>query len=104
MTSNKPNMRAIVCFVASAVLAPLTAFAQPVLIQGEELKAYAVGEKGRTLTIADGEKITFFPDGTFLDCNPKGFCDKGSYAIEPARIVRLYDKWQLNGERLADPH
>jgi hypothetical protein len=71
--------------------------AEPVVLQGEELKAYAVGENGRTLTIADGEKISFFTNGTFLNCNPKGDCDKGTYVVEPTKLVRHYENWKLNG-------
>ncbi|GAB3479561.1 hypothetical protein [Polaromonas eurypsychrophila] len=77
-----------------------TAFAQPVVIQGEELKTYVVGEKGRKFTIADGETISFLPDGTFVNCNPKQDCDSGTYVIETSRVVRKYDSWKLNGSSL----
>lgn len=73
------------------------AAAEQVPVQGDNLKAYVVGEKGRTFTITGGERISFFTDGTFVNCNSKQSCDKGSYTIEPTRVMRNYDNWQANG-------
>ena len=87
-------------FAVSLWLVAANVFAQPVVIQGDELKTYVVGEKGYKFTIADGETISFFPDGTFINCNPKQDCDGGTYAIEPTRVIRKYDSWKLNGSSL----
>jgi hypothetical protein len=96
-------MKAIRILVTSAMYSfvGIAAASGLVVLGSGELKGYVVGDKGRTFTIEDGERITFFTDGTFVNCSPRQTCDKGTYAVEASKIMRTYENWLVNGSKIA---
>lgn len=76
--------------------------AQTTVIQGDALKTYVVGQKGRTITLDRGSRLTFFADGTFIDCNSPKLghegCDTGTYSLEADKVMRTYDTWLTKQE------
>lgn len=61
-----------------------------------------VGQKGRTITLDRGSRLTFFADGTFIDCNSPKLghegCDTGTYSLEADKVMRTYDTWLTKQE------
>ncbi len=75
-------------------------------VQGDELKKFVLAEKGTTWTLSNGSRLSFFQDGTLLDCTGKqGFesCDDGVYTITDSSIERRYNTWfkEVGGSRKA---
>jgi len=87
-------------FAALAILAVFaTSAVHAELVQGDELKALIVTEKGSTWTLSDGARLTFFPNGQLIDCNGKpGWesCDDGTYVFTDYTVERKYNNWNKN--------
>jgi hypothetical protein len=87
---------AIAVVMISVVSFMTGAAAEPVTIQGDELKSLVVTQKGTTWTLSNGSRISFFPDGKLLHCTAKaGYetCDDGTYFVTDNSIERKYQHY-----------
>jgi hypothetical protein len=81
------------------------AIAEPVVVQGEELRNLVVTDKGTTWTLSNGSRLTFLPNGKLYDCAVRQSgnvdCDAGTYVLTENSVERKYENWfgEADGHR-----
>lgn len=99
-------MNATNFFSAALFFFASVAFAQSdPLLNGGSLVEAVIGKNGRTLTLENGDRDSFFLDGTFVTCTSKpGYeiCDAGTYKFQENKVVRTFTNWLRNGSHDVD--
>jgi len=103
-------MIAIVKLIATVAIALFVglAVAEPVVVQGEELKNLIVTKRGTTWVLNNDTQtqVSFLPDNKIYACdilkNGTSDCDGGTYTVSESRVETKFGRWyaKTGGERM----
>jgi hypothetical protein len=92
-------MNVLKTFALVALVFLGNAFAEPVVVQGEELKNLIITEKGTTWVLSNETQtqVSFLPDGKVYACdvlkNGSSDCDSGTFTVTAGSVETKFTRW-----------